>query len=185
MGRGRPRIKGPRAANGRLIAAARVPANDVVTARRDWFGKSFGQKVTGDTHDSIGRAWAAGCLDNPRHDPAALRDIGRRYAHLHDVVFAATIVATASLEPRSKGTGTGRAEDPPGERYAVLDRYARDAGAKERAAMRKLCIEASTDSDPLWLARLIRCRAASVPPEPRDAMILTQAVRALVAMVEG
>jgi len=185
MGRGRPRIKGPRAANGRLIAPPRIPANDVVTARRDWFGARFGQKVAGDTHDAIGRAWAAGCLENARHDPAALRDIGRLYAHLHDVVFAATKIATASLELESKGTGAGRAEDPPGERYARLDRAARNAGAKERAAMRKLCVDASVDADPLWLARLIRCCATGLVPEVRDAMILTQAVRALVAMVDG
>jgi len=182
MPRGRPRLKGPRSASGRLIEPPRVPANDVVTARHAWFARAFGAKAAGDAYDAIGRAWAAGLLDNDRLDPAALRDVGRRYAHLHEIVFAASIARTAALEIVSKGTGEGRADDPSGEGYARLDRLARDAGSKERLAMRKLCLEPTPDQDPLWLARLIQARAAGVAGEARDMAILVQAIRALLAM---
>jgi len=182
MPRGRPRLKGPRTPGGRLVTPARVPANDVVTARHAWYARHFGAKVAGDAHDAIGRAWAAGLLDNDRIDPAALRDIGRRYAHLHDRVFSATVVKTATLDPMPKGTSDGRADDPPGERYARLDAIARDAGSKERLAMRKLCTEPTPDQDPPWLARLIHARAGGVSGEARDTMILAQAIRALLAM---
>jgi len=182
MPRGRPRLKGPRTANGRLAIPARVPANDVITARHAWYARHFGAKAAGDAHDAIGRAWAAGLLENPRIDPAALRDIGRRYAHLHEIVFNATVVKTSALEIVAKGTGDGRADDPPGERYARLDTLARNAGSKERLAMRKLCIEPTPDQDPPWLARLIHARAAGVASEARDMLILAQAARALLAM---
>jgi hypothetical protein len=164
-----------------------------VQARREAFAIFQDGKAGDHLGDAIGRAWAAGLLDGTSQDPAILRDMGRRYATLHAVVWKATGTAVGEYEPRSHGTGAGNDNDHTGERYAVLDRLARDAGSKQRLAMRKLCVEGSPDEDPRWAWRLIEDakRRAGAPfmvhvaPSDRDRMILTQAVQALVAMVEG
>lgn len=196
MAKGRPAQSGPRGNDGRLIKTPeqkRVPANDVVQARHAWYTERWGAKVAGDTHDAIGRAWAAGLLENERHDPAVIRDAGRNYARMHATVFARVGVQCANPD-RVRGTGDGSWDDPIGERYAKMDQCAKDSGSKERLAMRKLCIEGSPDENPAWLDRLIR-NAWWIKHRPvgslvelatdRDRMILTQAIRALVAMVEG
>ena len=185
MGKGRPRKSGVRRKDGRLASVPRDFGNAFVQARRAAFEMFHGGKAGDHLGDPIGRAWAAGLLDGHRQDGAMLRDIGRRYASLNAIVFAKTQMAVADPEPYSRGTGDGTNDDPIGERYDRLDRSARDSGSKERLAMRKLCVECSPDEDPLWLARLIQCRRAGALPNPRDHMILTQAARALTAMVEG
>lgn len=196
MARGRPKKAGPRRKDGRLAIQLPIPANDVVIARREAFKPFQGGKASEQIFDAIGRAWAVGLLDGTRYDSAILRDMGRRYAHYHALVFACTGMAIGELEPRSRGTGEGNGEDRPGERYTDLDRLARNAGSKQRLAMRKLCVEVSPDEDPLWLGRLIqlaqwrrqelgRLDCSAWMSADRDRMILTQAVEALVAMVEG
>jgi len=171
-----------------------------VVRRKQAYAERFGSKVADDTHDPIGRAWAAGLLDGTRVDPAMLRDMGRRYAQLHAVVYRQTQCAVADND-RVRGTGLGNDNDPTGERYNALDQLARDAGSKQRLAMQKLVLHPNPDENPLWLDRLLRdaafasyaamtkARGATTVFLPcgydRDRMILTQAVQALVAMVEG
>lgn len=179
MARGRPRKAGARRRDGRL-----VPAIDRGKERVAAFAVFQGGKAGDQLADAIGRAWAAGLLDGTRIEASALRDAGRRYAELHGRVFAATAARTATLERIGRGNHAGwtggDGQDPAGERYARLDGLARDAGARERLALRKLCLTPSPDADPAWLARLIAARRAGELPEARDRQILE---RALLAMV--
>lgn len=200
MARGRPKLAGARRADGRLVEPQRIPANDVVIARQKAYAERFGAKVAGDTYDPIGRAWAAGLLDGTRVDPAMLRDMGRRYAEMHSRVYGATQVRIWTAERRSPAGNTKSQPiplDPMGERFTALDQLARDAGSKQRLAMQKLVLHANPDENPVWLERLlIDASGAAIERQgrgivvrlaafDRDRMILTQAVQALVAMVEG
>lgn len=185
MARGRPRKAGARRRDGRLVPAI-DRGNARVQERAAAFAVFQGGKAGDQLADAIGRAWAAGLLDGTRIEASALRDAGRRYAELHARIFAASAVRTATLERIGRGnhagwTGGG-SQDPAGERYARLDALARDAGARERLALRKLCLTPSPDADPAWLARLIAARRAGAAPDPRDRQILDLAVRALLAM---
>lgn len=186
MSRGRPRKAGARQPCGKLRpAVANDKGSDFVQARRASFEIFQGGKAGDHLSDPIGRAWASGLLDGHAQDAAILRDIGRRYASLNAQVYASLQVVIGDLEPRSRGTGGGSDEDRTGEAYTRIDQLARNAGSKERLAMQKLCLPTTPDEDPLWLGRLIQCRFWKRVPIERDHMIMTQAVRALVAMVEG
>lgn len=185
----RPRKSGPRRKDGRLAIQAHDYGNIRVRERREAFKVFQGGKADQQVHDPIGRAWAVGLLDGTTQDAAILRDIGRRYASLYALVYRQTGTAVGELEPRSRGTGDGVDTDPTGQRYATLDALARSAGSKQRLAMQKLCCGDSPDSNPEWLNRLIVARLDFIKdamrPFERDHMIMTQAIAALVAMVEG
>jgi hypothetical protein len=193
---GRPRQNRERRKDGRLVPLI-DKGNMVVQARRAAFEVFQGGKAGDQIGDPIGRAWAVGLLDGTAFDSAMLRDIGRRYAQLHSIVYRQTQCAVADHD-RVRGTGAGNDNDHTGERFAKLDRLARDAGSKERLAMRKLCVDGSPDENPMWLGRLITdrttphlyfhergCTAYFAQSTDRDRMIMSQALGALVAMVEG
>lgn len=197
---GRPRQNRERRKDGRMVPLI-DKGNIVVQARRAAFEVFQGGKASDQIGDPIGRAWAVGLLDGAAFDAAMLRDIGRRYAQLHSIVYRQTQCAVADHD-RVRGTGAGNDNDHTGERFAKLDQLARDAGSKERLAMRKLCVEGSPDENPLWLDRLIKAKCAArmgknttawtaemlaryFAETTRDAMIMAQAIGALVAMVEG
>lgn len=190
----RPRSNRQRRKDGRLVPLI-DKGNERVQARRAAFEIFQGGKAGDQIGDPIGRAWAVGLLDGTTQDPAILRDMGRRYAHLHSIVYRQTQCAVADHD-RVRGTGAGNDNDHTGERFAKLDQLARDAGSKERLAMQKLVLVDNPDENPIWLDRLIRERTwrpipggllmRSIDPfRDRDRMIMKQALAALVAMVEG
>jgi len=190
VAKGRPKSNRPCRKDGRLEPLI-DKGNVVVQACWEAFKVFQDGKTDQQVHDPIGRAWAVGLLDGTTQDAAMLRDIGRRYAQLHGIVYRQTQCAVADHD-RVRGTGAGNDNDHTGERFAKLDQLARDAGSKQRLAMQKLCLSANPDEDPLWLGRLIAWERIvgaldekPIPPFMRDHMILTQAVQALVAMVEG
>lgn len=193
---GRPRQNRERRKDGRCVPMI-DHGNERVQQRREAFKVFQGGKASDQIGDPIGRAWAVGLLDGTPFDSAVLRDIGRRYAQLHSIVYRQTQCAVADHD-RVRGTGAGNDNDHTGERFAKLDQLARDAGSKQRLAMRKLCVDGSPDENPLWLDRLIfeevwnasiRAEGKKPCPDtmafPRDRMIMSQALAALVAMVEG
>ena len=190
MAKGRPRKSGKRFGCGKLRPEpCSDRGNDVVQARREAFSVFQGGKASEQIHDPIGRAWAAGLLDHPRFDGAMLRDIGRRYASLHERTFSATQVRLWSAERRSAKGNTKHEPilpDPLGERFATLDKLAKNAGSKSYLAMKKLALHDNPDSNPPWLDRLINARVSSRNQvEDRDGWILKKAVEALVFMVDG
>lgn len=189
MAKGRPKLAGARYACGKLREPGRVPANDVVIARQAHFAKHFGGKVSGDTYDPIGRAWAACLLEGTPYDPALLRDVGRRYAAMHASVYAPTQVRVWTAERRSPRGNTKHDPIEPdklGERFEALDRLAKNAGSKSYLAMKKLVLHDNPDTNPLWLERLINARVSDKnQAEERDIWIMKCALSALQFMVEG
>lgn len=195
---GRPRMTRPRRKDGRLIPLI-DKGNIQVQQRREAFQVFQGGKAGDQLGDAIGRAWAAGLLDGQGVDAAILRDVGRRYANVHRSVFSETQTKVARFERGCGGAGgTVQADLRDLASYTALDALAASSGAKNRLAMRKLCVECSVDENPAWLQRLIAeetwganakdlgtKRAPDTWAYPRDRMILAQATAALVAMVSG
>jgi hypothetical protein len=195
MARGRPRKAGKRHPSGQLV---RTPANDkgnaFVQARKEAFHVFQGGKAEQQLSDAIGRVWAAGLLDGAEYDPAILRDIGRRYGSLYWTEYAEVAVRMGSLEPQSKGTGSGSWEDPKGEFFATLDALAMSAGREAYDAMHKLCVDEwwFPDAQAGWIDRLINtARIRAKQPVcgqlemAGDREKLDSAMRCLIAMVAG
>jgi hypothetical protein len=192
--RGRPRKSGARNARGRLIL---LPdrGNVRVRARHAAFARFQSGRADQQVADQIGRAWAVGLLDGFDHDPAILRDIGRRYGGLYWHQFAATAPKTGQLERRDRTTANdGCWKDNPGEYFARLDALARAAGREAVAAMHGLCVDSwwFPDTNAAWVERLINTairdaggHAPGNPAGPSDRARLAAAAGALAAMVDG
>jgi hypothetical protein len=192
--RGRPRKAGARNAKGRLIL---LPdrGNIRVQARQSAFERFQGGRADEQVADQIGRAWAAGLLDGGDHDPAMLRDIGRRYGGLYWHQFAALAPRTGRLERQDRSAANdGRWDDNPGEYFARLDALARHAGREAVAAMHGLCVDGwwFPDTDAPWVGRLINSAirdAGGHPPGElatvSDRVRMAAAAEALAAMIEG
>lgn len=192
--RGRPRKAGARNAKGRLIL---VPdrGNIRVQARSSAFARFQGGRADQQVADQIGRAWAAGLLDGLEQDAAILRDIGRRYGGLYWHQFAATAPKTGQWERRDRtAANDGRWEDNPGEYFAKLDAFARQAGREAVAAMHGLCVDGwwFPDTNAPWIERLINSAIREVgghpsgePASPADRARMAAAADALAAMMEG
>ena len=191
--RGRPRKAGARDSKGRLVA---LPdrGNMVVQARAARFAHSKDGKADHQVGDQIGRAWAAGLLDDCRYDAAILRDVGRSYGSLYWHEFAAMAPKTGALERRDRTAANDGADDRAGEYFRVLDALAHGAGREAVTAMHSLCVDSwwFPDTDQPWLERLInqaladaRGRDEDHRPTSADRAKIAAAGEALTAMAYG
>lgn len=192
--RGRPRKAGARNAKGRLIV---LPdrGNIRVQARAAAFARFQSGRADQQVVDQIGRAWAVGLLDGLDHDPAILRDIGRRYGGLYWHEYATLAPKTGPLERRDRtAANDARWDDNPGEYFARLDALACSAGREAVAAMHGLCVDGwwFPDTDAPWIERLINAAMRDAGGHPlgeaataSDRARMAAAADALVAMVEG
>ena len=145
--------------------------------------------------DQIGRAWAVGLLDGLDHDPAILRDIGRRYGGLYWHEYARLAPKTGQLERRDRTTADeGNGADNAGAYFARLDALARQAGRDAVAAMHGLCVDGwwFPDTNAPWVERLIQTAIYDAGGQPlgerasaSDRARMMAAAEALAAMVEG
>jgi len=192
--RGRPRKAGARNAKGRLIL---LPdrGNIRVQARSQAYARFQSGRADQQVVDQIGRVWAVGLLDGFQHDPAILRDIGRRYGGLYWHEFATLAPKTGRLERRDRTAANDASwHDNPGEYFARLDAFARAEGREAVAAMHGLCVDGwwFPDTNAPWVERLINsaiCDAGGHPlGEPAaaaDRARIALAAAALAAMVDG
>ena len=135
------------------------------------------------------------CSTGLDHDPAILRDIGRRYGSLYWHEFAALAPKTGQLERRDRGPANDpRWDDRPGDYFARLDALAQSAGRDAVAAMHGLCVDGwwFPDTNAPWIGRLINGAIRDGGGYPlgdvataADRARMAAAAEALAAMVEG
>lgn len=157
MGKGRKRKQGARTAGGRL-SRAQPPdrGSERIQAARALFAGFLGGKAEQQVFDVIGRAWAAGLLENDRVDPAILRDAGREYGDGYWCYFP-NPKAVASYGGRSTRAVVSSDRDGQGEYFQALDAQLDAAGRAAREAVHALVVDYHhfPDEDPAWLGRLI------------------------------
>lgn len=165
---------------------------DHVRRLRDRFAGFQDGKAAQQVFDPIGRAWAVGLLENPRVDPAILRDAGRDYAARYWNYYPAAIgVGNYLAEDRRAAMWAG-GEDPHGEWFQRLDAQLKNAGREAYQAVHSLCLDFYwfPDDNPGWLDRLIEARVAGVSgAEGRPSIVenskIGAAIEGLLALADG
>lgn len=189
LSKGRPRLTGPRAKNGRRILSRTPPdyGADHVQLLRARFARFQDGKAAQQVYDPIGRAWAVGLLENPHIDPAVLRDAGRNYALRYWGHYpSAPGVANYEQDIR-KGPTCVDGEDPTGERFGVMDRLLTDAGRAARNVVQEMVVDNHwfPDANPAWLERLINDRLVAHRQSVVGQLGLRDDLRKLKLAIEG
>lgn len=162
---GRKRKAGARTKSGRLSRAKSAAwdyGNERVVEMRSRFARFQDGKAAQQVFDPIGRAWAVGLLENPRLDPAVLRDAGRRYGQRYWGHYPSAKMVSGYGRDTAPGPESDDLDDPAGRLFAKLDRMLVDAGRLAWRAVQELVVDYHwlPDSNPDWLDRLIDERMA-------------------------
>ena len=193
---GRPNKSGRRRLrSGRRIDAAPFDHGaEHVQRLRGRFAAFQDGKAAQQVHDPIGRAWAVGLLENPRIDPAVLRDAGRDYAARYWNYYPSAVGVANYLDEDRRAEVWAGGEDPNGEWFRKLDSQLKNAGRASCEAVHSLCLDFYwfPDDNPGWLDRLIEARligaqgaAAGQGGGEKDAATMRGAVEGLLALTEG
>lgn len=155
---GRPRLPGKRHKNGRRVLTQWDHGTEKLQAMRARFARFHNGKASQQVCDPIGRAWAAGLLENDRIDPAVLRDAGRNYAARYWSHYPSpngvSNYEKDCLAPRRSD------HDSQGAKFNALDCQLTGAGNAAQRAAQNLCLDFHwfPDANPAWLDRLIEDR---------------------------
>ena len=187
---GRRRLKSGR----RIDAAPFDHGAEHVQRLRGRFAAFQDGKAAQQVHDPIGRAWAVGLLENPRIDPAVLRDAGRAYAARYWNYYPSAVGVANYLDEDRRGEVWAGGEDPGGEWFQRLDALLKNAGRVSYEAVHSLCLDFYwfPDDNPAWLGRLLNARlianggaAVGQLDTPADAGTMRAAVAGLLALADG
>ena len=191
MPKGRPQLPGKRKGKRRILTPVWDYGTERIQERRKLFAKlRQDDKAADHLDDPIGRAWAAGLLENARIDPAVLRDAGRKYAAGYWCYWPNVVGVAKYEQDIRKGNWNGDT-DIRGERFNAADRLLKDAGRKAYSAVQSLVLDNHwfPDANPDWVDRLInerllkaRAPVAGQLPLPGDADRLALALDGLMAL---
>ncbi len=198
-GRGRTRKPGKRSPSGRLVAS-HDHGNERVQAMRAMFAVFQGGKAAAIACDPIGKAFAAGLLENHGADPQMMLAAGRDYGEQRRQAYLASEARTGSYERRSKSHAS--TNSMPGERrFARMCEIVADQRQLGIDAFYSLCVDRQTpDYVPSPLVRLINhqflllnkplrnydgSEGAGPLPAKADWEWLERGCEVLVAIVQG
>lgn len=163
---GRKRKPGLRTTKGRLSRAKKATAWDYGNERaaelRSRFALFHDGKAGQQVFDPIGRAWAAGLLENDRIDPAVLRDAGRRYGLRYWGHYPTAGMVAGYDRDTARGPSMTDPADPAGSFFAAIDKLLTNSGRASCRAVQEIVVDHHwlPDSNPDWLDRLINERLA-------------------------